>query len=223
MRPNWYLIRINSLLAALVLVLSSAIDWDQFISNYNLKRSKLLASLDKKYLISLSEGNIKQLYHLRNKSGFEIDSIYHYHSGQYDNGPGLDRKLYNFLQHNENGDWRSHNFRRERIKKDIQDMSASGYLDSLNLSETYPSCFLPLKDLPRLSEITSPDYFQIKPEHIKELKQLPRLEILHLYDISEQQIEILACLSQLKILYFNTKKKKTLEILKSSIPGLIIR
>lgn len=65
-------------LAMLVMVLSGSIDWDLMITRYNFNHSDQLASLDKKYLLSLASSNLPELYSIRNKEGFNVDSSYSY-------------------------------------------------------------------------------------------------------------------------------------------------
>ncbi|OEJ98996.1 hypothetical protein A8C32_07385 [Flavivirga aquatica] len=50
----WYLFRINTLTAFTILMISSTINWDSYITHYNLNYAK---SMDFKYLIDLSNNN----------------------------------------------------------------------------------------------------------------------------------------------------------------------
>lgn len=50
----WFLFRVNAQVAFAVLIISSCIDWDYSITNYNLKHAK---SLDLNYLIRLTDNN----------------------------------------------------------------------------------------------------------------------------------------------------------------------
>ncbi len=50
----WYLLRLNTKAAFIVLILASTINWDYHITNYNFNYAK---SMDFKYLIELSDNN----------------------------------------------------------------------------------------------------------------------------------------------------------------------
>jgi len=54
-RNLWFLFRVNSQVAFAFLIMSSCIDWDYTITDYNLKHAK---SLDLNYLIELSDNNV---------------------------------------------------------------------------------------------------------------------------------------------------------------------
>lgn len=155
----WYLLRVNSLIAFVILVISSSIDWDKWIGDYNFSHIRYIASLDKKYLIDLSETNLKQLYKIKNQKEFETDSVYHYnYKYHYSNKSALDVKLYNFLVNNYQKDWRSFSFRTKRILKEIEETSTSNGLDTFDLSEAHVSSLKPILSLKGIKEIRFP-YF----------------------------------------------------------------
>lgn len=59
-QTNWYLIRTNVALWFSVLVLSSTLNWDKLITNYNIQ-NKPLSQVDFGYLFSLSDTNLPEL------------------------------------------------------------------------------------------------------------------------------------------------------------------
>ncbi|MDP1728422.1 MAG: DUF4173 domain-containing protein [Bacteroidota bacterium] len=118
----WYLIKVNSNIALLVLVLSTSVDWDQLISNFNLghTRKDNIAALDKHYLLSLSETNISALYAIKDEPGFEVDSPYSYKETTYpSNKNWLDQKRLKFLEKHSGADWRSYSIREARVFKEV--------------------------------------------------------------------------------------------------------
>ncbi len=139
----WYLARHNFTILYIVMLLSSVFDWDMILSNYNVYRAKKMpdiSSLDKNYLLSISEGNIKELFDLKKIEGFEVDSVYSYRGfGTYQltNASELDFKVYRFLADDIQGDWRSYSLRRDRVKKDIQQLDDKGELVSMNLENAH--------------------------------------------------------------------------------------
>ena len=107
----WFLARQNFMALFIVLIGSASIDWDKLISDFNLGRAhqmEEISSLDKNYLLSISETNIAGLYGIKNKEGFEVDSIYSYNNTYGTNSNWLDIKLYDFLVDDAYGDWRSY-------------------------------------------------------------------------------------------------------------------
>ncbi len=137
-KNHWYLIRINSLFAIMLLTFSAAVDWDRLISTHNISNVSQIKELDKRYLLSLSETNIGQLYAIRRHPHFNRDTFYHYRFFMNEsNRAVLDKKLYDFLQHNKNKDWRSFSLRRKRVLNEVQELSLAGELDTLDLSAVY--------------------------------------------------------------------------------------
>jgi hypothetical protein len=143
-RTNWFLFRSNAWAGFMLLVGLSAIDFDLLITRYNIAHTKDVTSLDKSYLLSLSDTNIPELYAIREDTGFNYNSPHHYsrffnllnESGQfYSNNKGeLDNKLLEFLQTNSNYGWRSWNRRRERIYNEIVRLNESGMISRLDYS-----------------------------------------------------------------------------------------
>jgi hypothetical protein len=203
----WFLAKYNFAVLFVVFIGSSAFDWDMIISNFNLNRAQQvedISSYDKKYLLSLSEGNINGLYNINDKKGFEVDSLYsyaYYRNYHISNRNWLDGKLYNFLAGDMKGDWRSYSVRRDRVKKDIIELNKNGKLDSLNLQGEYLSELAPLQSLSNLKELnvtnsdiddwsalshfkelTSLSVSFIEKEDIIHFKSLTSLQKLYLFD-----------------------------------------
>lgn len=177
----WYLLRVNSLIAFVILVISSSIDWDKWIGDYNFSHIRYIASLDKKYLIDLSETNLKQLYKIKNQKEFETDSVYHYnYKYHYSNKSALDVKLYNFLVNNYQKDWRSFSFRTKRILKEIEETSTSNGLDTFDLSEAHVSSLKPILSLKGIKEIRFPYFFVTNKTNMQDLGRFPSLKSIHL-------------------------------------------
>lgn len=180
----WYLARYNFTILYIVLLASSAFDWDMIISNFNIGRAKQMteiSSLDKNYLLSISEGNIKDLFDIKELEGFEIDSVYSYQGfGTYhiSNSNGLDHKVYRFLADEEKGDWRSFSLRRESVKEDIAALDESGKLTKMDLQSAYIKGVVPLAKLKNLRELNLNTNNYNLVTQIAELNQLPKLQKL---------------------------------------------
>lgn len=208
LKRSWYLVRSTTFFAYFLLIGSSAIDWDQYISNYNFSKIKDIAGLDKRYLINLSEGNLKQLYLIKNHPKFEIDSVYHYrYSYGTRNKEALDRKLYRFLEKNRNEDLRSYNRRTERVKQDIEWLNNHQLIDTISLDYYYA-------DLRYLAPLTHLKVLQIPHLNIKDtlvissINKLRSLETLKLRMSDMKDSLELYKLKHIKTLYLDVDSKK---------------
>lgn len=178
-KPAWFLVRSNSFFAYLLLVASCAVDWDAFISSFNLSRIRDIAALDKKYLISLSESNLGQLYRIRSLPAFETDSVYHYNYNRYSsNRRLLDRKLFNFLSCYEKRTWRSFNLRSEQVFQEIQRLDRQRIFDTLDLSSSFPGSLSPLYALNNIKVLKLNYFNSLDPDFIEEVNHFSRLEVL---------------------------------------------
>lgn len=118
---NWYLIKTNVAVWFTVLALSSTVNWDGLITDYNLK-NKPLREVDLHYLFSLSDTNIPEMLeitkdrdfyyinsHMRNYTGSE--EIGRYYQSTYIEL--LRNKIYWFLRSYNKG-WKSFDLREQR-------------------------------------------------------------------------------------------------------------
>ncbi|GAA5028652.1 hypothetical protein GCM10011506_14220 [Marivirga lumbricoides] len=95
-KTTWYLLNINSWVALALLLISSFIPWDSWITRYNLSKSE---NPDINYLIQLSDANIPQLLPLRqNPYLAEATQI------------ALNQKISSFEEREENRGWLSWNY-----------------------------------------------------------------------------------------------------------------
>ncbi len=199
----WYLARYNFTILYVVLLMSSAFDWDMIISNFNIGRAKQMdeiSSVDKNYLMSISEGNIKDLFELKTMEGFEVDSLYSYRgfgTYQFTNSSELDLKVYRFLADEEYGDWRSMSLRRNRVKKDIEQLDVEGKLVVMNLENAYIREIKPLGHLKNIKELNLNGCPISDWENVGQLKNLTKLTISYL---KKEDVEHFKSLKKLKFL-----------------------
>ena len=192
----WFLFRYNFASLFVVLILSSAFDWDRIISTFNINRAKQMveiSSLDKNYLLDISEGNIKALYEIKNLAGFEVDSVYSYdyyrndfsfdrnnYDNNLSNSSALDCKVFDFLKSDAQGDWRSYSVRRNQVRKDIQQLHANGMLNSLELQGHYIASLEPIYGLTNITELNlNNDNFSTATQ-LAGINELPQLKKLYL-------------------------------------------
>jgi Leucine-rich repeat (LRR) protein len=190
----WFLARYNIASLFVVLILSSAFDWDMLISKFNLHRASQMdeiSSLDKNYLLDISEGNIKDLYAIKNVEGFEVDSVYSYNyrfQYSYDinnsygvsNSNELDSKVFDFLEDDLEGDWRSYSKRRTQVRNDIQQLHADGILNSLELQGHYVKSLEPIFGLTKITEVNLNSSNFNTAEKMAGINELAQLERLYL-------------------------------------------
>lgn len=183
----WFLARHNFTALFVVLLMSSAADWDMVVSNFNLDRANQMdeiSSLDKNYMLSLSEGNIAGLFSVKQLKGFEVDSVYSYRDYHLSNSNWLDCKVYDFLLDDAEGDWRSYSVRRNRVRKEIEQLHESGQLNSLELQSHYIRSLNPIFPLTKIKELNlNSNNFNtsVKLAGINELQHLKKLSLTNNY------------------------------------------
>ena len=217
----WFLARHNFTVIFIVLVASSAFDWDMIISDFNINRAKQeveISSYDKKYMLSLSEGNILDLYSIKNIEGFEVDSAYShvYYRDYYEsNSNWLDSKVFDFLEKDADSDWRSYSVRRKRVRKDLGKLYQDGQLNSFELQNHYVKSLKPLFDFKTLIKLDVSNSSFNSANQIAGLNEMNQLNSL---DLSENYIHNLDTLSEnknLKQLFLGTNELKNLSFLKN--------
>lgn len=221
----WYLARHNFTILYIVMLLSSVFDWDMILSNYNVYRAKKkpdISSLDKNYLLSISEGNIKELFDLKKIEGFEVDSVYSYRGfGTYQltNASELDFKVYRFLADDIQGDWRSYSLRRDRVKKDIQQLDNKGELVSMNLENAHIKKIEPFSKLKNLKELNLTGCPINDWENIESLKGVTDLSVSYL---TKKDIDFFQNLNTLKVLTVSMTDYEVKEQLKEQLKNVVI-
>jgi hypothetical protein len=124
-QSNWYLIRTNVALWFSVLVVSSTLNWDKLITNYNIQ-NKPLAQVDFYYLFSLSDANLPELLAVTKRKDFNLaDSRLKNYTGDLESRyhtetfvQQLRDKVYHFIS-DYNNDWRSFDLRDKEIVESI--------------------------------------------------------------------------------------------------------
>jgi Domain of unknown function (DUF4153) len=221
----WFLAKYNLSILFIVLVASSSIDFDMVISNFNIDRAKQrdeISSFDKKYMLSLSEGNIAGLFSIKNMKGFEVDSVYSFSSfNRYyaSNEDWLDNKVYRFLLNDYEGDWRSFSLRRNRVINDIKLLDNKGHLAQLNLQGYRLISVAPLSKLKNLKEL---NLLNRNIKDWKELENLKSLEKLSISYVKKEHIEYLKKLKKLKTLNANQTKTEIIILLKKELPNVTV-
>ena len=98
----WYLFRINTLTAFTILIISCTINWDSYITIYNLNHSK---SMDFKYLVNLSDNNT-----------FILKNYVDEHKLDRRKTSTVNNKYKNYLRQLNNNSWQEIQFDNLKIK-----------------------------------------------------------------------------------------------------------
>ncbi|MBC7863665.1 MAG: leucine-rich repeat domain-containing protein, partial [Bacteroidia bacterium] len=122
---------------------------------------------------------IADLYSIRNKTGFEIDSAYSYSGYEVwgSNTNCLDRKLYDFLCAYNETDLRSFTVRRKKVYDEIQQLINSGKIVSLNLNGCLIHSLYPIGNNKELQELNLGNSFFQKHKEITFFKKLKSLDL----------------------------------------------
>ena len=92
----------------------------------------------------------------------------------------LDVKIYNFLNEDLQGDWRSYSNRRNKVRNDIIKLHDSGQITSMDLRRVSSSSMTPLHSLPNLVSLNFDHNYLYWQEELAGINKLPNLERLSL-------------------------------------------
>ncbi|MEW4922943.1 DUF4173 domain-containing protein [Algibacter sp. 2305UL17-15] len=98
----WYLFRINTLTAFSILVVSCTVNWDSYITIYNLNYAK---SMDFKYLVKLSNNNTFILKNYMDEHVLDRDKVF-----------AIQKKYKNYLNELKDNSWQEIQFDNFKIK-----------------------------------------------------------------------------------------------------------
>lgn len=106
-KNNWFLFRKNAWAVYLVLILASCLNWDRFITGYNLKFTR---EPDLEYLLSLSDSNFGQVYQfVKFQSPDQPDEIV----------KRLENRRQNVLKRIAQRDWQAWNYDDHKIQEEL--------------------------------------------------------------------------------------------------------
>lgn len=211
----WYLIRLNMSVWLAVLCLSSAIDWDKFITKYNLNKVHPKVKVDVNYLVNLSETNLPELL-----STFPIQTQLHFKTfkDEWTMSDYLSEKLYSFYQVHNADSWQSFSVRAYVINLQIKAYHEKGILNTLQLNH-YPletlepirfmkklkylsvnAVNLPLQQLSTFERLESLTLCHNINGNLSPLKNLKNLKYLCLWSHCQNDLSSLTQLPQLELL-----------------------
>lgn len=178
-KTTWFLIQKNSIAVFSIFILSTLVNWDSLISNFNLRRANEMTDIspiDKHYLLSLSESNIASMYGQAHKTGFEFDPDYSYIMNfDGSNRNYLDMKLFNFLEDEYSSNWQSFSFMRKKVAADLKELFEKQNIQTINLTNATIKSLAPLYGFTGIkSVVLDSTYF----------RDLPSLNHFHFQSIS---------------------------------------
>lgn len=188
----WFLLRCNTETWLLLLALSTSVNWDKAITDYNLSHAKSYAALDRVYLSYLSQAGLP-----------ELTKVSYAHRGD----TAIDRReftrlgtsMYRFFSERDQA-WQSFNFRDQQVMDQLDPLFDNGTIDYLDLSECDQ---IRLGYLPPLDRIQELNLNELPSDawRFRYLKELKKLEITHLRGNELKWIALCPSLKQLRIDY----------------------
>lgn len=223
-KTNWFLFRANSWLYYGLLIISSLVNWDNIITDYNVKQAiAQKRPLDKFYLLSLSDSNLPQLLtlddSLKTKNVVEEDWSSASGAREYINynrnfKSELSRKLYNFMVKMNRKDWQSYTVEDSRVYKLILDLNEKHLIKRLTFNDNLPIVIGALQKINNLKELeirgpglfdyTSLDKFPrlsklaLTNNSINYIGSMPVLPELSELDLSDNKLQDLSALQRMK-------------------------
>lgn len=200
-KSNWFLFGSNSWIAYFVLIISSLINWDYQIANYNINNSK---NTDIDYLLVLSYRALPEL--INYKTDDEIWNSSHQpnyiNSFTYRNeylykqrSQVLDIKLYNFLKDYNNQSWKSFCINDKKIYKHIKLADQNQLLNKLKLQGFYLNDLTPLYNIVNIKDLNIANNYIT---NLNELLYFPNLEKLDYSRNNLYNIDSIPNLNKLK-------------------------
>lgn len=160
-KSNWYLFRFNGWSLYLALALIPSVNWDLFITRYNLAHSE---NTDIRYIFNMSYSNLPELLEyseendLKSISTFEDDSYSIFDFSIKDSRPIsyeqlLHRRIYEFMEHNQNTGWKSLCLDKQDVESSLFEMHRSGSLTEFDLSAYRIFSLAPISDFTNVTKL----------------------------------------------------------------------
>ncbi len=227
-KNNWFLFRKTGWAFFIFMVIATSVNWDQLITNYNIKKSE---RLDKYYLLNLGYTNIPDLLKLEKDTSDISDNYYYdwnfknlfrsFSRREYDFQkrnflPRLHYKMYDFLKIQQNKTWKSWVYDFHRTEKQILELDQAHklsdiYLNKKNLETLKPIIGLKnieklhladnaLHDLSEFSNFQNLKYLDLQNNYLISIDSLPKLKNLQTLCLNNNSIIDFAGLSRLPAL-----------------------
>lgn len=208
LKSNMFLFRVNPWCYYVILVLSCLVNWDVYITNFNINKALTEnKKLEKYYLVDLSFKNLPQLLLLHDsiKTYDDYDARDYYYAlrGTYFTSfkSALDSKLFHFMKDMKQTDWQSYCCEKERVKEELEMLNSKKLIKNVDLRNT--NILTDLEPLRTLNNIEvmylDNNYF----EKLSDIKYFPNLTLLSLGNNKIDSLDQLPSLVNLKELFLN--------------------
>jgi hypothetical protein len=121
-KSAWKLVTNNFATWFLLLCLSTSVNWDRVITNYNMAHATETKRLDKEYITRLSDANIPELVEL-----YGLKDTTLVLKNDWDNYYWLERKIVNVTEHLAESSWQSYNLRDEQNREALKTIKVKHY------------------------------------------------------------------------------------------------
>jgi hypothetical protein len=233
-KSNNYLFRTNTWLFYYLLIIACFINWDNVVTEFNIHKAKIL---DKDYLVEgLSDSNLPQLVAIQDTA---IKNTAYYESS-FENS--LSKKLYYFLNKQQDKSWRSWSYDNSRVHNKLIDLNNSKRISKLILPSMGLYSLEPIKELNNVTEMNLSsnklynieqlsDFISVKSlnlssnllSNLKGIEKLKDLEYLFISQNSILDYSPLYNLKKLKEVHVSYKiNELQLEELQRNLPNVKI-
>ncbi len=226
----WHLTRLNFDVWFLSLCLSTCVDWDKLITNYNIQHSLQTSSvrLDRNYLFNLSETNLPELLLQQPILAMPIEVK---DKGHWSEDEQLSYALVTFNKSYTTRNWQGLSLRANRIHKQLIELHNKGliktiylpyyYLENLNLfyefskieNLTVNSSSIPTRDFLYFQNLKYLTLKNFSGSGLGEFKKLKHIEFLSLDSNYPYDLTNLEKISTLKILKLTGVNERDIPIL----------
>ena len=211
-KTNWYLFRKNGWIFYTVLVIAACINWDVWLTNYNIGiGTKNQKQIDKQYLLGLAPHNIPQLIRmdksLKHKdmsddnSGFGISSdrstssfINQSEIADETFNNLLSKSIYEFVKSEQDQSWQSYCYERHQIYSGINKLNEEGRIELMDLSD---GNFNTLKPVSHLNKIEQIEFDNNQKFDLSELAAFPALKQLNITNCKIDTLDYLPAMPKL--------------------------
>jgi hypothetical protein len=202
-KTNAYLFRINGWLFYGFLILTTFINWDSLITEFNFHKAK---HAEPDYLLHLSNVPFPALYRFQhdsvNKQNNGVEKKIQDTAATWVSAPGYfdrnrDKQLYDFLRHRNDLGWRSWNYSSETIYNELLVLNKEEKMQHLNL---YSSDITSLQPLKAFGNITELDLRSNAVDNLHELFFFLKLKRLDLHDNHLSHLKGIEVLKELEYL-----------------------
>ncbi len=190
-KTNAYLFRVNGWVFYIVLIMSTVVNWDKYIADFNIHKAK---QIQMDYLASLSFDILPQLYNHHhstlNKNATSIISAYSKSDTE------RDRQFYHFLTAYNDRSWKSWYYNSEQTYCDLLTMHTNQKITSLNLSLLHITSMAFLKKFDQLLQLN------LTYNELMDIKELSRFKELNYLNITHNRLISLNGIAALKKLEY---------------------